>query len=291
MSIINEEHYERKRPYHRRYHSKPYIRDFDHQLNEIHHITKDMDHRTQEFEERLNEVHKANERMDHQEKEFNHQFDEVHKQLEEYEHGAKKFDDQLRFIHDVQNDVQHMAQKFDDNMHQVDKVHEILEHQSKEFDHKMNDMEKMGRHFDDSFKHFDEKLGKVEKMAAEGGAGPKPDPKHYGKWAISAIVDEINRSGRVMFSVILYGTKGWTETLPMAFGERRLKHGSVITDTFKTDDIGRPLKMVVFLEGKEGVKLEQFKLSNGDNSYYLNVRRWLAPHTMDDQTRMELEFP
>jgi len=29
MSIINEEHYERKRPYHRRYHSKPYMRDYD----------------------------------------------------------------------------------------------------------------------------------------------------------------------------------------------------------------------------------------------------------------------
>ena len=29
MSIINEAHYERKRPYHRRYHSKPNMRDYD----------------------------------------------------------------------------------------------------------------------------------------------------------------------------------------------------------------------------------------------------------------------
>jgi len=266
-------------------------REFEHQLDDVHNIAKDMDHRTNEFEERLNEVHKANERMDHQEKEFHTQFEELHKTLEEYEHGQRKFDDQLRFIHDVQNDVEHMSQKFEENMHQVDKVHDVLDHQTKEFDHKMKDMEMMGRHFDESFNHFDKKLKDVEKMAAEGGAGPRPDPKHSGTWEISAIVDEINRTGRVMFSMILYGTKGWTETLPLSFGDRKLKHGSVLSDSFETEDIGRPLKMVVFLEGDQGVKLEQFKLHNGGNYYYLNVRRWLAPHTMDDQTRMELEFP
>jgi len=44
MSIINEEHYERKRPYHRRYHSKPYMRDYDQDM-----YNYDMDQKMDKF--------------------------------------------------------------------------------------------------------------------------------------------------------------------------------------------------------------------------------------------------
>merc|ERR1712154_93653 len=66
MSIINEEHYERKRPYHRRYHSKPYMRDYDQDM-----YNYDMDQKMDKFKMMLKFTKMMNDmKMKSNEKQF-----------------------------------------------------------------------------------------------------------------------------------------------------------------------------------------------------------------------------
>jgi len=140
----------------------------------------------------------------------------------------------------------------------------------------------------DQAKVFDAKIEDVTKLIQEYVA--PPEPKHSGTWTIAAsTTKDKNAKTSANVKVAIYGTKGWTDAMQLNSG--KVSAGDVLRGSFTTPDIGRPLKLVMWLSENDGTEFSTVDLANGDSKYRLNVNRWLGDAQIDGQLRMELEFP